>query len=168
MRWCDSFLFHLLFWNHDFHNTYLLFSFSPSVILWKVARRAKTFLRKYYTDSFAFLQVNKNNIEIELWISLNLEVLDTCWQTSVLKLIKPSGIQEIRMTSSKSVEMSAKKLGQVVAENCVVMVCDLQERFAPSILHFDIVVKNANKIAKCAQLLELPVLATEQYPRVRF
>ena len=61
--------------------------------------------------------------------------------------------------------MSAKKLGQVVAENCVVMVCDLQERFAPSILHFD---KNANKIAKCAQLLELPVLATEQYPRVRF
>ena len=64
--------------------------------------------------------------------------------------------------------MSAKKLGQVVAENCVVMVCDLQERFGPSILHFDIIVKNANKIAKCAKLLEVPVLATEQYPRVRF
>ena len=64
--------------------------------------------------------------------------------------------------------MSAKKLGQVVANNCVVMFCDLQERFAPSILHFDIIVKNANKIAKCAQLLELPVSTTEQYPRVRF
>ena len=63
--------------------------------------------------------------------------------------------------------MSARKLGQVDAENCVVMVCDLQEKFAPSILHFDIVVKNANKIAKCAQILQLPVLATEQYPRVR-
>ena len=63
--------------------------------------------------------------------------------------------------------MNARKLGQVDAENCVVMVCDLQEKFAPSILHFDIVVKNANKIAKCAQILQLPVLATEQYPRVR-
>ena len=31
--------------------------------------------------------------------------------------------------------MSAKKLGQVIAENCVVMVCDLQERFAPSIAY---------------------------------
>ena len=31
--------------------------------------------------------------------------------------------------------MSAKKLGQVIEENCVVMVCDLQERFAPSIAY---------------------------------
>ena len=63
---------------------------------------------------------------------------------------------------------AARKLGKICAENCVVMICDLQEKFAPSILHFDVIVKNACNITKSAQLLGLPVLATEQYPKVYF
>ena len=61
---------------------------------------------------------------------------------------------------------AARKLGKISVENCVVMICDLQEKFAPSILHFDVIVKNACNITKSAQLLGLPVLATEQYPKV--
>ncbi|TRY73288.1 hypothetical protein TCAL_00897 [Tigriopus californicus] len=34
-------------------------------------------------------------------------------------------------------EDNARKLGQLIPENSVLFVCDLQERFAPSILHFD-------------------------------
>ena len=62
--------------------------------------------------------------------------------------------------------MSARKLGKIEKEHAVVMVCDLQERFRPSILNFDTVVKNSDKLAKAALLLGIPVLATEQYPKV--
>jgi len=61
--------------------------------------------------------------------------------------------------------MNPKTLGKIDAESCMVMICDLQEKFQPSILHFDTIVINATKIAKSAQLLNLPVLATEQYPK---
>ena len=65
-----------------------------------------------------------------------------------------------------SEKMNPKTLGKIDAESCMVMICDLQEKFQPSILHFDTIVINATKIAKSAQLLNLPVLATEQYPKV--
>lgn len=64
-----------------------------------------------------------------------------------------------------SEKMNPKTLGKIDAESCMVMICDLQEKFQPSILHFDTIVINATKIAKSAQLLNLPVLATEQYPK---
>ncbi|EJD54025.1 Isochorismatase hydrolase [Auricularia subglabra TFB-10046 SS5] len=47
-----------------------------------------------------------------------------------------------------------------------VFICDLQSRFQPAIHAFDQVANTARKMVKFAKLLSLPVLATEQNPRV--
>ena len=59
-----------------------------------------------------------------------------------------------------------RKLGALNPNHTVIMVCDLQEKFAPSILHFDTIVKNADRLVQAGNILEMPVLATEQYPKV--
>ena len=63
--------------------------------------------------------------------------------------------------------MEAGKLGLISTGKTVIAVCDLQERFEPSILHFKTIVENSTRIVKAAQLLDVPVIATEQYPKVR-
>lgn len=58
-----------------------------------------------------------------------------------------------------------RKLGALDCSKTVVMICDLQEKFEANV-HFKVIVENSDKIAKCAQFLDMPVLATEQYPKV--
>ena len=62
--------------------------------------------------------------------------------------------------------MNVGKLGGIEAENVAIAVCDLQEKFEPSILHWSQIVENSARIVKAAHLLNVPVLATEQYPKV--
>ena len=61
---------------------------------------------------------------------------------------------------------STRKLGSLDPNHTAIMVCDLQEKFAPSILHFDTIVQNADRLVQAANILQMPVLATEQYPKV--
>ena len=41
----------------------------------------------------------------------------------------------------------------------------LQEKFRPSIAHFDKIVYNSNRVLNAAKIMEMPVMATEQYPK---
>ncbi len=50
------------------------------------------------------------------------------------------------------------------AENSLVLIIDIQEKLVAA-LNKDIIVKNAVKIASAANLLNIPVLLTEQYPK---
>ena len=68
--------------------------------------------------------------------------------------------------SKSSSATSLAKLGGLTSGKTAVLVCDLQEKFRPSILHFDTIVENAGKILSTAKHLEMPVIATEQYPKV--
>ena len=61
---------------------------------------------------------------------------------------------------------NTRKLGSLDPNHTAVMVCDLQEKFAPSILHFDTIVQNSDRLVQAANILQMPVLATEQYPKV--
>lgn len=56
--------------------------------------------------------------------------------------------------------------GEIVSARSVLLVCDLQERFGPSVLHFDAVVENASRLVRAAKVAGVPVMATEQYPKV--
>ncbi|WFD40420.1 coproporphyrinogen oxidase [Malassezia japonica] len=51
------------------------------------------------------------------------------------------------------------------AKPAVLLICDMQEKFRPAIYHFDHVLSTADKLVKAAQILEIPTLATEQYPK---
>ena len=44
-----------------------------------------------------------------------------------------------------------RELGQLSPGHTVLMVCDLQEKFAPSIAHFWAIVKNAERLIKARQ-----------------
>jgi nicotinamidase-related amidase len=53
----------------------------------------------------------------------------------------------------------------LTAKNSAVLLIDLQERLVPAIADGDAMVARAGLLAEAAALLDVPVLATEQYPK---
>ena len=51
------------------------------------------------------------------------------------------------------------------AANSALFLCDMQVKFAPNIAYFKEIVKNSNRVLGAAQVMEMPVFATEQYPK---
>lgn len=51
------------------------------------------------------------------------------------------------------------------AQNAALMVIDLQERLMPAIANAEAVLSAAEKLCRACALFELPVIATEQYPK---
>ena len=61
-----------------------------------------------------------------------------------------------------------RKLGLLRPSNAVLFVCDIQTQFEKSIELFDMVVTNAERLIKACNIFKIPVVVTEQYPKVRF
>ncbi|XP_059150725.1 isochorismatase domain-containing protein 2-like [Physella acuta] len=57
------------------------------------------------------------------------------------------------------------RAGKILHKSAALLVCDLQEKFRPSIQHFPQVLNVAARLLKGAELLDMPVLVTEQYPK---
>lgn len=60
---------------------------------------------------------------------------------------------------------NSRRLCRLVPQNCALLVCDMQEKFRPAILHFDEIVKNTSRLVDSCKLLGVPIMATEQYPK---
>ena len=88
---------------------------------------------------------------------------------------------------------SARNIGRIVPKSSAVFLCDMQvsdataknyfisstdcklsnedatslsqEKFRPMIAHFDKIVYNSNRVLNAAKIMEMPVVATEQYPK---
>ncbi len=58
-----------------------------------------------------------------------------------------------------------KRLGLVKASTSALFLCDMQVKFAPNIAYFAQIVQNSKRVLGAAQVMDLPVLATEQYPK---
>jgi nicotinamidase-related amidase len=54
---------------------------------------------------------------------------------------------------------------RITASNAVIMVCDVQERFRDIIWQFASVVRTSKLMIDAANVLQVPVIATEQYPK---
>jgi len=50
-------------------------------------------------------------------------------------------------------------------ENTALIVIDIQEKFLPVIKNIDLVIENTIKLIKSFQLMNIPVIVTEQYPK---
>lgn len=50
--------------------------------------------------------------------------------------------------STKVQEMASKRLGNIKAENAIFFMCDIQERFKPSIKYFKEIVEIAEKLVR--------------------
>jgi len=57
------------------------------------------------------------------------------------------------------------KLGKLVPKHSSLFLCDMQEKFRPSIKFFDEIVENSNRMLRAAKILDIPVVCTEQYPQ---
>lgn len=57
-------------------------------------------------------------------------------------------------------------LGELNPAKMALMVCDLQEKFGPSIVEFETIVSNSARLIQSANVLQIPILVTEQYPKV--
>jgi nicotinamidase-related amidase len=51
------------------------------------------------------------------------------------------------------------------ADGTVFLLCDIQERFRPLIHRFPTVIQTAKTLTQVARILDIPVVATEQYPK---
>jgi len=58
-----------------------------------------------------------------------------------------------------------RSLGRINPKTSAVFICDMQEKFRPMISHFDQVAHNSNRVLNAAKIFDMPVLATEQYPK---
>ena len=83
--------------------------------------------------------------------------------------------------NSDKVAPDIKRLCRLISQRCALLVCDMQEKFRPAILHFDEIVKNTSRIGEMintimfwrwffspvesCKLLGVPILVTEQYPK---
>ncbi|XP_033638867.1 isochorismatase domain-containing protein 2-like [Asterias rubens] len=61
--------------------------------------------------------------------------------------------------------MASKKLGQVFIRNSALFLCDMQEKFRPTIQYFPQIVEVASRMYRAAKIMEIPTIITEQYPK---
>eukprot|EP00929_Paragymnodinium_shiwhaense_P060267 TRINITY_DN30119_c0_g1_i1.p1 TRINITY_DN30119_c0_g1~~TRINITY_DN30119_c0_g1_i1.p1 ORF type:complete len:208 (-),score=55.58 TRINITY_DN30119_c0_g1_i1:200-823(-) len=66
--------------------------------------------------------------------------------------------------ASCAAAMSAS-VGRARAEQCVFLLCDIQERFRDKILNMAHVIQVAKTMLAAADLFKVPVVVTEQYPK---
>ena len=59
----------------------------------------------------------------------------------------------------------SQKIGKLMQNNTVFFLCDIQDKFRNSITYFPEIVVVAQRLLKAAKILNVPVVATEQYPR---
>ena len=57
------------------------------------------------------------------------------------------------------------RLGILKAATSSLFLCDMQVKFAPNIAYFPQIVNNSKRIFEAAKIMQLPVFATEQYPK---
>jgi len=58
-----------------------------------------------------------------------------------------------------------RTIGRLVPTHTAVFLCDMQVKFRPMISYFDGVVSNSSRVLCAAKHMDIPVLATEQYPK---
>lgn len=56
-------------------------------------------------------------------------------------------------------------LGKISTESSVLLLCDMQERFRNAISHCPAIISTCLRVLNFADVLKVPVVATEQYPK---
>ena len=59
----------------------------------------------------------------------------------------------------------ASRLGRLNPSKTILLLCDMQEKFAKPITHFNEVVETSVRLTEAAKLLGIPQLITEHYPK---
>ena len=58
-----------------------------------------------------------------------------------------------------------QRVGRIVADKSWFFVCDMQEKFRPTISYYPEILNIAARLVQAAYILDIPVVCTEQYPK---
>ncbi|CAF1280793.1 unnamed protein product [Adineta ricciae] len=58
-----------------------------------------------------------------------------------------------------------QRIAPLLRENAILLVCDMQDKFRPTIKYFSQIVETSNKLLQACKLLGVPFVVTEQYPK---
>ena len=58
-----------------------------------------------------------------------------------------------------------QKIGRIVSDKSWFFVCDMQEKFRPTIRYYPEILNIASRLVQAANILNIPVVCTEQYPK---
>ncbi|XP_076827007.1 isochorismatase domain-containing protein 2 [Brachyhypopomus gauderio] len=56
-------------------------------------------------------------------------------------------------------------IGRLSPKSTVLLLCDMQEKFRPTIFQFTNIVSNAARLLQACRILDVPQIMTEQYPK---
>jgi nicotinamidase-related amidase len=57
------------------------------------------------------------------------------------------------------------RLSRLSSKTSALFLCDMQEKFRPSIQYFGEIVFNSSRLLRTAKILDMPIVCTEQYPK---
>ena len=66
---------------------------------------------------------------------------------------------------SKMATSNCRNVGKLLQKQSALFICDLQEKFRTNIQYFDAIVQVSSRLLRASRLLDVPVIATEQYPK---
>lgn len=61
--------------------------------------------------------------------------------------------------------MMAQRVTPLVRERSILLLCDMQDKFRPTIKYFPQIVETSNKLLQACRILDVPFVVTEQYPK---
>jgi len=61
--------------------------------------------------------------------------------------------------------MALRRLGRLSEKSTSLFLCDMQEKFRPSIMYFEQITQTAGRLNELSKILSLPTIVTEQYPK---
>jgi len=59
----------------------------------------------------------------------------------------------------------ARRVTPLSREKSILLLCDMQEKFRPTIKYFPQIVETSNKLLQACKILDIPYVVTEQYPK---
>ena len=89
-------------------------------------------------------------------ITTNMALFKNCYQTAF------GSVDTLSDCSLLFLVLQRLGLGNLAPATSLVFCCDMQERFKPAIKYFDEIVAVGGRVLKAAQLLDIPVIVTEQ------
>ncbi|XP_029636504.1 isochorismatase domain-containing protein 2 [Octopus sinensis] len=61
--------------------------------------------------------------------------------------------------------MACNRLGKLLFNRSILFLCDMQEKFRPTIQYFPQIVEVSARMLSAAKILDMPIIVTEQYPK---
>jgi nicotinamidase-related amidase len=59
----------------------------------------------------------------------------------------------------------AQRIARLSRKTSLLLLCDMQEKFRPTIKYFPQIIETSNKLLQACKILDIPYIVTEQYPK---